>query len=227
MMVAKPLAIPLLSGGIDSAVATLYAKESLRYERIEPIFIDWRAEFRGKRSQTAKEREVEAARRIARTLGIRAPKIIKAPFHWYAEKKAQSDDVWPYARNLVFLAIAASYAVTNYPGNNNMIVIGLQKSDRGVADTSPEFLRSARTVIRMAIDENKKGSRVDVIAPLIEMTKGQAVRYAYEHNGRQVIDHSWSCYLDGAIHCGKCRGCYLRKEAFKSVGIVDETKYGH
>jgi 7-cyano-7-deazaguanine synthase len=36
---------------------------------------------------------------------------------------------------------------------------------------------------------------------------------------------TWSCYEEGAIHCGQCGTCVERREAFRLAGIPDPTDY--
>ncbi|MBI5449682.1 7-cyano-7-deazaguanine synthase [Candidatus Gottesmanbacteria bacterium] len=39
------------------------------------------------------------------------------------------------------------------------------------------------------------------------------------------IHRSWSCYLKGIFHCGRCNGCWSRKQAFIDAKVVDRTQY--
>jgi 7-cyano-7-deazaguanine synthase len=36
---------------------------------------------------------------------------------------------------------------------------------------------------------------------------------------------TWSCYVGGDKHCGKCGTCVERKEAFVQAGVADPTPY--
>ncbi len=36
---------------------------------------------------------------------------------------------------------------------------------------------------------------------------------------------TWSCYVGGDKHCGKCGTCVERKEAFVRAGVQDPTVY--
>ncbi|MFM9016174.1 MAG: 7-cyano-7-deazaguanine synthase, partial [Verrucomicrobiota bacterium] len=36
---------------------------------------------------------------------------------------------------------------------------------------------------------------------------------------------TWSCYVGGERHCGKCGTCVERKEAFRLAGVADPTDY--
>ena len=36
---------------------------------------------------------------------------------------------------------------------------------------------------------------------------------------------TWSCYVGGDRHCGKCGTCVERKEAFHRAGVADPTPY--
>jgi 7-cyano-7-deazaguanine synthase len=39
------------------------------------------------------------------------------------------------------------------------------------------------------------------------------------------FDATWSCYRGGAIACGTCPSCRLRKQAFFEAGVIDPIKY--
>ena len=36
---------------------------------------------------------------------------------------------------------------------------------------------------------------------------------------------TWSCYVGGERHCGRCGTCVERREAFALAGIPDPTEY--
>jgi 7-cyano-7-deazaguanine synthase len=42
---------------------------------------------------------------------------------------------------------------------------------------------------------------------------------------RVPLELTWSCYVGGAKHCGKCGTCVERKEAFVRAGVKDPTDY--
>jgi len=53
--------------------------------------------------------------------------------------------------------------------------------------------------------------------------KKSLIKYAQKSN--VTLDKSWSCWKDGGKHCGICAGCLIRKAAFASAEINDETEY--
>lgn len=218
----KPLAIPLLSGGMDSGVAALIAKEN--YPRMETIFINWRHVAGEKRSHTSYEKEIRAARKISDILGSELYEI-EVPFRWYAEEKVLNEKAWPYARNLIFLSLAASYATTKHYGNNNIIFTGFNTSDAGGKDASPKFVEAFNEVIKRGIHSNMKLEKVKVEAPLLGMNKTDIIKYAYDKGAGDIIENSWSCYKNLEKHCGTCANCEKRKEAFQKAGIDDPTGY--
>lgn len=219
----KVLSIPLLSGGIDSAVSTLIVKQ--KYGRVQPIFIDWSCERSGRVSHTSHINELRAARRIASLLCIEEPYVIKVPFTWYAEEKRLNDSAFPYARNLVFLALAASYAATEHGGNCNVLVAGFNQSDQGGADTSKAFVDGIENLLRVCIEGNSRLERVRIDTPLIDMTKAEIIAYAYRNGAQTLLESSWSCYGRAKVQCGKCANCIARKEAFATAGFNDPTIY--
>jgi 7-cyano-7-deazaguanine synthase len=59
--------------------------------------------------------------------------------------------------------------------------------------------------------------------PFIQRTKAEIVALGVEL-GVPFAD-TWSCYVGGPLHCGKCGTCVERKEAFVTAGVPDPTLY--
>ncbi|HET9058950.1 MAG TPA: 7-cyano-7-deazaguanine synthase, partial [Acidimicrobiales bacterium] len=66
-------------------------------------------------------------------------------------------------------------------------------------------------------------SNFQVLAPFSAMDKAGIVRTA-ERLG-VPLDQTWSCYVGGEKHCGRCGTCTERKEAFELAGVADPTIY--
>ncbi|MCD6417833.1 7-cyano-7-deazaguanine synthase, partial [bacterium] len=207
-------AYPLLSGGLDSAVATLIAKE--KFEDVQPIFIN--------RGQRAYKKEREAVEKICKLLGIKPAKEINVPFEWYIEAKKKDPKAFPFGRNLVLLSVAASYVAINGGGT---IITGFTGDD--VGDASEEFVKTFNENLRYAIDDNTNLEVVRVEAPLIKISKAQVIRLAYEKGRKDILENTWSCYESGeeydGLHCGLCSNCKKRKRAFQESGLKDPTNY--
>ena len=127
------------------------------------------------------------------------------------------------ARNTIFLSIASAYAEKL---SITEIFIGVNQIDySGYPDCRPEFVDSIQNTINLGTKVGVTGGSILINAPLINMTKGEIIRYGIELG----IDYSRtvSCYQadsEGRA-CGKCDSCKFRKEGFKSAGINDPTRY--
>ena len=127
------------------------------------------------------------------------------------------------ARNTIFLSIASAYAEKL---SISEIFIGVNQIDySGYPDCRPEFVDSIQNTINLGTKVGVTGGSILINAPLINMTKGEIIRYGIELG----IDYSRtvSCYQadsEGRA-CGKCDSCKFRKEGFKLSGIKDPTRY--
>jgi 7-cyano-7-deazaguanine synthase len=120
-------------------------------------------------------------------------------------------------RNAILLCVAAGYATA---AGINRVYYGAHFSDRGVyPDCRPEFVSSLEHALRLGTDN----SSLRIIAPFIEMTKGDIVRLGTRLGVPYAA--TWSCYKGGAQHCGKCSSCRERKRAFAKAGVMDPTGY--
>lgn len=222
-------AVVLLSGGLDSAT-TLAIARSQGYETYALSF-DY-----GQRHQ----RELEAARKIAKSLGVKEHRTVKIDNQIFAGS-ALTDDVdvpksrseeeigsgipptYVPARNTIFLAHALAWAETIPAGH---IFIGANAIDySGYPDCRPEFIALFETLANVATKTGAEGARIQIHAPLIKLSKAEIVRQAVELDVDLSLTHS--CYdptPDGRA-CGKCDSCQLRLKGFREAGVTDPIKY--
>src|SRR2546421_681716 len=222
-------AVVLLSGGLDSAT-TLAIARAWGYETYALSF-DY-----GQRHQ----RELEAAKKMAKSLGAKEHRIVKIDNQIFAGS-ALTDDVdvpksrsekeigagipvtYVPARNTIFLAHALALAETIPAGH---IFIGANAIDySGYPDCRPEFIALFETLANIGTKAGAEGARHQIHAPLIKMSKADIVSKVVELDVDLSLTHS--CYdpsSDGRA-CGECDSCQLRLKGFREAGIADPIKY--
>ncbi|HVV38565.1 MAG TPA: 7-cyano-7-deazaguanine synthase QueC [Acidimicrobiales bacterium] len=120
-------------------------------------------------------------------------------------------------RNLVFLSLAVALAEARGYDNVSIGVNALDYS--GYPDCRPEFIASFRATAALALRTAIEGNPVDVVTPLIDMSKAQIVRRGVELGAPLAL--TWSCYRGGDAPCGDCDSCVLRAKGFSDAGVVD------
>jgi 7-cyano-7-deazaguanine synthase len=231
-MVAKavseqaPLAVVLLSGGLDSMVCAALARE--QGFRILALTIDYNQRHRI---------EVEAARTIAALLEVERHVILPLDLRQFGGSALTADIAVPKdgvgadipvtyvpARNLVFLSLALAWAEA---AGSSDLFIGVNALDySGYPDCRPEFIGGFEALARVATKLGDQGGNVRVHAPLQHLKKSEIAHEA----ARLRLDpsRSWSCYdpLPDGKACGVCDSCRLRRAGFDAAGIEDGTIYG-
>jgi 7-cyano-7-deazaguanine synthase len=222
-------AIVLLSGGIDSAT-TLATAVSEDYETLALSF-DY-----GQRHRF----ELEAARRIADSLGAKEHRIVKIDNSILTGSALTGDlDVpkrrpeeqigagipvtYVPARNTIFLAYALAWAEVKGAGH---IFIGVNAIDySGYPDCRPEFIAMFETLANLGTRAGVEGRRFQFHAPLIKLSKADIIREALELNVDLALTHS--CYdpAPAGRACGECDACQLRLKGFREVGLPDPIDY--
>lgn len=220
-------AISVLSGGLDCTVATsVYAKEYY----IHAITFNY--------GQKAFEQELNASKAICERMGFKHS-VIDLP--WLAEisnstlntdeniPEVSEDDlddikkssetassVWVPARNMVFTAIATSYAESI---GAEAIIVGWDAEEAATfPDNSKEFLNAFNELIKIGSPDNIK-----IEAPAIDLSKEEIVKLGLDVGAPMEL--SYSCYAGRDKHCGVCESCMRRKRAFKKLKIKDVTEY--
>jgi 7-cyano-7-deazaguanine synthase len=230
---AQPLAIALLSGGLDSATAAALALE--RGDRVIGLSLDY-----GQRHR----RELQAATELATVLGL-------AEHHQVAVNLAAwggssltdpslaipsdgvQDGVIPSTyvpgRNTVFIALALSLAEAR---GAERVVLGVNAIDySGYPDCRPDYLEAFQGLADLATRAGREGHGARLWAPLVRWSKADIVREALRLE--VPIATTWSCYSGGEVPCGLCDSCRFRDDALREVGrpdlasAVGQARHGH
>ena len=221
MMKNKPKAISVLSGGLDSTVATAYYNK--KYE-IHAITFNY--------GQRSAEMEIKSAEAVCKKLGIEHS-VIDLPWLKKLGKSALTSDedvpelkideldskeicdetarkVWVPGRNVVFTAIATSFAEAL---NAEKIIVGWDLEEAATfPDNSKEFLDAFNNVLEIGTLEGVK-----IEAPVINMSKTEIVKLGMDIDA--PMDLSYSCYMGGEEPCGTCESCMRRIRAFRDVEL--------
>lgn len=205
--------IVLLSGGLDSALLCAFLQRAEK-DDVLPLFVN--------RKQRALEAERSAANAVVDLLGIKNGLIeVEVGLDAYRPMigEAERNSLGIPARNLVLLALAAPYA---YLQKASYVAIAANASD-DFPDCSPEFLSKFSEILNIGLKKD-----IQVRAPFAEsgMKKNDVIDYGFKQGLQNVMWHTLSCYFPaGDLHCGECRGCVVRKEAFEVARLKDETRY--
>jgi 7-cyano-7-deazaguanine synthase len=222
---SKPLAVVLLSGGLDSMVTAALAQEA--GFAVHALSVDY-----GQRHKL----ELQSAARIAAQLGLVRHTQIALNLRAFGgsaltdaidvPKSGVGDDIpvtYVPARNLVFLALTTACAEA---AGARDVFIGVNALDySGYPDCRPEFIASFAETARLGTKAGVEGAPFTIHAPLQHMTKADIAREC----ARLGLDPawSWSCYdpTPDGMACGLCDSCRLRKKGFAEAGIADSTRY--
>ena len=226
---AAPLAVVLVSGGLDSMISAASARE--QGYRVLALSVDYNQRHRV---------ELAAARRVANVLGAERHIILPLDLSAFGGSALTDDIAVPKdgvgteegggipvtyvpARNTIFLSLALGWAEA---AGARDLFIGVTALDySGYPDCRPEFIAAFEGLAEIATKAGVEGQRFAIHAPLQHMTKADIVR----EGQRLGVDMglSWSCYdpAPGGVHCGTCDSCRLRSKGFEDAGIPDPTVY--
>lgn len=215
-------AVCLLSGGMDSAVASAIAG-SQGYKICALTF----------QYNQRHIRELLNAKKLARLMDVEEHKIFKIDLRQIGGS-ALTDDInvpeevsagipltYVPARNTIFLSIALAHAEKI---DADAVFIGVNSIDySGYPDCRPIFIQKFQELADVATKKGVEGRRINIEAPLLYMTKAEIVKKGLEL--KVPFEHTWSCYRGGKKACGRCASCILRLKGFKEAGIEDPIEY--
>jgi 7-cyano-7-deazaguanine synthase len=219
---SKPLAVILMSGGLDSCVAAAVARQSFDL-----------ACFHANYGQRTLRRELAAFR--AQAAFFRAPRVLEADLLYLGAMggSALTDVKLPVPtemdepgipltyvpfRNTNLLAAAVAWAEVL---GARMIFIGANVLDNpGYPDCRPEYFQAFDRLIELG---TRPETHIRIDAPLIQLDKAGIIRLGLEL--KAPLELTWSCYQAEELACGQCSSCLLRLKGFAAAGVADPIPY--
>lgn len=222
---ARPRAVVLLSGGLDSAVTA--ARAGADGCDVHALTVSY-----GQRHA----HELRCAERVARALGASEHRFLSIDLAQFGGSSLfagqgsipRGEDplsrggvpsTYVPARNTVFLALALGWAETL---DAQAIYLGVNALDySGYPDCRPEYLEAFARMAALATRRGIEGHPFEIRAPLLRLSKAEIVRL-----GTQLgvdFGNTSSCYdpsPEGAP-CGACDSCLLRAKGFAEAGLAD------
>lgn len=228
-MTSQPIAVVLVSGGLDSMISAASAREA--GYRLLALSIDYNQRHRV---------ELAAARRVAHALGAERHIVLPMDLSAFGGSALTDDIAVPKdgvgtengggipvtyvpARNTIVLSLALGWAEA---AGARDLFIGVNALDySGYPDCRPEFIAAFESLAELATKAGVEGEPFRIHAPLQHMTKADIVREGARLGLNMGL--SWSCYdpAPGGVHCGLCDSCRLRARGFEEAGIADPTVY--
>ena len=219
---AKPRAVVLLSGGMDSSVCATLAARDYDAAAVH-VSYGQRTEERERQSFLAICQRLKIHDRLmVRNEALRAiggsaltDESIDVP---EAEHIGQNIPVTyvPF-RNAHFLAVAVSWA--EVLGAEKVYIGAVEPDSSGYPDCRPAYYKAFNEVIKAGTKEGN----IEIVTPLIAMRKAEIVRLGLELGA--PLDLTWSCYSREDRACGVCDSCVLRLRAFEAAGSPDPIPY--
>jgi len=218
----KKIAICIISGGMDSALAAQIAKND-GYDIVALHF---------NYGQRTEKKELECFEKIANDLGAKERQVVDLDFFSQIGVNALTDNsievptdgikpgvpiTYVPFRNGIFLSVAAAVA---QKFNAQAMYIGVVEEDSsGYPDCRESFIKSINSAINLGLNDND----IEIKTPLIHLSKADIVKKSLELGVK--LEHTWSCYKNEDKACGVCDSCRLRLNGFKQAGVEDPIEY--
>ncbi|WP_281951058.1 7-cyano-7-deazaguanine synthase QueC [Nitrosophilus kaiyonis] len=215
-------AVCIISGGMDSAVASYIAKKE-GYEIIALHF---------NYGQRTENKELKCFRAISNKLSAKSYEI-DLPFFKQIGASALVDKniavptegikpgvpvTYVPFRNGIFLSIAA--AVAEKEGAEAIYIGIVEEDSSGYPDCKESFIEAMTKAINLG---TKDETNIEIKTPLIHLHKEDIVSKALELD--VPLELTWSCYQAEDEACGVCDSCRLRLKGFEKAGVKDKIPY--
>lgn len=221
----KDLAIVLVSGGMDSCCTAAIASKN--HKSLAFLHLNYK--------QKTEKKEFECFEKIADFYDVpkQLRKVIDISFlaqiggssltdSSIDVKKFQGDseeipDSYVPFRNTHIISMAVSWA--EVIGATKIYIGAVEEDSSGYPDCRPSYYKAMNKLIK----EGTKDGVIEVITPLIHLSKKQIIEESF--NLGAPIEHTWSCYDKEDKACGVCDSCALRLRGFEQAQKHDPIEY--
>lgn len=219
----KDLAVVLVSGGMDSCLAAAIAN---RNHDMAFLHLNY--------GQRTEQRERQAFDEIADHYNVEEKLVVDVAHFAKIGSSSLTDFSIPVSkanlknpeipksyvpfRNGNILAIATSWA--EVIGAGKIFIGAVEEDSSGYPDCRTSFFEAFNRAIK---EGTKPDTTIEVITPLISLSKREIVDKIYELNA--PVELTWSCYQNEDRACGVCDSCALRLRGFQQAGKTDPIPY--
>jgi 7-cyano-7-deazaguanine synthase len=219
----KPLAVVLLSGGLDSCVSLALARREY-----EPAVLHLNY------GQRTEARELQAFNAIADHYGLDRRLVVDVAYLKQIGGSSLTDPSRPVEvelpapggvpgtyvpfRNAHLLSLGVSWA--EVLGAAALFIGAVEEDSSGYPDCTEEFFRRFEAAIAAG---TRPETHLVVQTPLIHLSKADIVRCGSELAA--PLHLTWSCYTESERACGVCESCRLRRRGFAAAGVPDPLPY--
>ncbi len=219
-----PVAVCLLSGGMDSCVCAAIARQSYRLALLHASY-----------GQRTEQREHQAFEQIADFWGVRdrlriqlnhlekiggsalTDRSLSIPTE-SMPKEGQIPITYVPFRNTHFLATAVSWA--EVMGASAIFIGAVDEDSSGYPDCRVEYYTKFRELVRAG---TRPTTRIEICTPVIHLKKAEIIRQGIALGA--PLHLTWSCYQNEDKACGQCESCRLRLRGFAEAGHPDPVSY--
>jgi 7-cyano-7-deazaguanine synthase len=220
----RPLAIVLLSGGMDSCVCLA---EAAREHEVAALHINYgqRTEARELRAFTALCDHYGVTRRLV--ADITCLKAIGGSSLVDPTRQVETGlpepgqgvpSTYVPFRNAHILAVGVSWA--EVIGASSLWIGAVEEDGSGYPDCRREFYDRYEAAANAG---TRPETDLRIVTPLIRLDKAAIVRRGAELAA--PLQLTWSCYTDEDEACGVCESCRLRLRGFARAGLADPIPY--
>ena len=218
------ISIVLVSGGMDSCVATAIAATETNELALLHVSYGQRTETRERKAfndisdhygvENRLDVSIEYLTKIGgSSLTDASMKVSEADL----ESKEIPTSHVPF-RNANMLSIATSWA--EVIGAASIYIGAVAEDSSGYPDCRPEFYEALQKTIDTG---TKPDTRIEIRTPIIHLTKAEIVKKGVEL--KAPLHVTWSCYRSEDLACGTCDSCALRLRGFEQAGLRDPIPY--